>query len=60
MNAHTISFDIEKLIEKTEIVFPNNIVISASVDGEEIKHGAETIYLPKINTRSKFKVDFQQ
>jgi putative isomerase len=60
MNAHSISFDIENLIEKTEIVFPNKSVISATVDGKEIKHVAETIYLPRTSIRSKLIVDFKQ
>ena len=60
MNAHSISFDIEHLIEKTEIVFPNKSVISATVDGKEIKHVAETIYLPRTSVRSQLKVNFKQ
>ena len=60
MNARSISFDIEDLIEKTEIVFPNKSVISATVDGKEIKHVAETIYLPRTSVRSQLKVNFKQ
>ena len=60
MNAHSISFDIEHLIEKTEIVFPNKSVISATVDGKEIKHVAETIYLPRTSIRSQLIVNFKQ